>query len=160
MTNIQAKQIREFRMKGVGYKAIASVLGLSRDVVRNYCKSHGLDGYAAEVAVNMQEQIQQGSTCLCCSQVILQQNMGRKRKFCSDKCRREWWVVHPEASQKKETAIYEKTCAYCGKAFTVYGNKYRRYCIHECYVHDRFWREEEGREPYVSPARYEEVKHE
>ena len=44
MTDIQSKQIREFRMKGVGYKAIASVLGLSRDSVRNYCKSHGLDG--------------------------------------------------------------------------------------------------------------------
>lgn len=35
MTNIQAKQISEFRMNGAGYKAIASVLGLSRDVVRN-----------------------------------------------------------------------------------------------------------------------------
>ena len=160
MTSMQAKQIREFRMKGVGYKAIASVLGLSRDVVRNYCKSHGFDGHATEVSMNLKEQMQKGDACLCCGKVVQQPGMGRKRKFCSDKCRREWWVAHPEASQKKETAIYEKTCAYCGKPFTVYGNKYRRYCIHECYVHDRFWREEEGRTPYVSPARYEEVKHE
>ena len=49
MTDIQSKQIREFRMKGVGYKAIASVLGLSRDSVRNYCKSHGLDSYATDI---------------------------------------------------------------------------------------------------------------
>ena len=63
MTDIQSKQIREFRMKGVGYKAIASVLGLSRDSVRNYCKSHGLDGYATEVVLNMQEETQDGITC-------------------------------------------------------------------------------------------------
>lgn len=160
MTNIQAKQIQDFRMKGVGYKAIASVLGLSRDVVRNYCKSHGLDGYAVEVAVNLQEQMQLGSICQCCGQTIQQPNIGRKRKFCSERCRREWWTAHPEDSQKKETAFYEKTCAYCGQQFTVYGNKNRRYCSHECYVHDRFWREEEGKEPYVSPTRYEEVNHE
>lgn len=160
MTSIQEKQIREFRIKGIGYKAIASVLGLSRDVVRNYCKNHGLDGYAAEVAVNMEEQIQQGSACQCCGTVILQPSTGRKRKFCSDKCRREWWLAHPEESRKKEAAFYDKTCAYCGRHFTVYGNKNRRYCRHECYVHDRFWREEEGRAPYISPARCEEEKHE
>ena len=160
MTDIQAKQIREFRMKGVGYKAIASVLGLSRDSVRNYCKSHGLDGYASEVAANIQEQTQMEITCPRCGQVIEQPNIGRKRKFCSEKCRREWWAAHPEESRKKEAAFYEKTCVYCGQHFTVYGNKNRRYCSHECYVHDRFWREEEGREPYASPARHEEENHE
>ena len=46
MTDFQAKQIRELRLRGAGYKSIASAVGLSRDTVRNYCKSHGLDGYA------------------------------------------------------------------------------------------------------------------
>lgn len=160
MTDFQTKQIRELRMRGVGYKAIASVVGLSRDVVRNYCKSHGLEGYATELTVNMKEQMQQGKACLCCGKDIEQPETGRKRKFCSDKCRREWWAAHPEVVQKKETAFYEKTCVYCGKTFTVYGNKNRKYCSHQCYVHDRFWREEEGRAPYVSPTQYEEVKYE
>ena len=157
MTDIQSKQIREFRMKGVGYKSIASVMGLSRDSVRNYCKSHGLDGYATEVVLNMQEETQDGITCPCCGQSIEQPNIGRKRKFCSEACRREWWATHPEDSQKKETAFYEKSCVYCGQQFTAYGNKNRRYCRHECYVHDRFWREEEGREPYVVPEKSEEI---
>lgn len=152
MTSVQEKQIRNFRMQGIGYKAIASNMGLSRDVVRNYCKSHGLDGYAAEVVVNLKEQMQQGDVCGCCGAAILQPAIGRKRRFCSEKCRREWWAAHPEKSRKKEVAFYEKTCVYCGQHFTVYGNKNRRYCSHECYVHDRFWREEEGREPYSSPA--------
>ena len=52
MTDLQEKQLREYRIKGFGYKAIASVLNLSRDVVRNYCKSHSLEGYAAVVAMN------------------------------------------------------------------------------------------------------------
>lgn len=40
MTEQQAKQIVEMRLKGVGYKSIGTVVGLSRDIVRNYCKSH------------------------------------------------------------------------------------------------------------------------
>lgn len=46
MTEFQEKQIRDLRLQGTGYRAIASVVDLSRDIVRNYCKSHGLDGYA------------------------------------------------------------------------------------------------------------------
>ena len=39
MTDAQAKQINEMRMRGMGYKAIGMAIGLSRDIVRNYCKS-------------------------------------------------------------------------------------------------------------------------
>lgn len=158
MTDFQAKQIRELRMRGVGYRAIASVVGLSRDIVRNFCKSHGLDGYASALTLNMKEQMASGAACMCCGREIIQPATGRKRKFCSDKCRREWWSAHPEAIHRKETAYYEMTCVYCGKPFQSYGNKNRRYCSHECYVRDRFWREEEGREPYVGPAEREEVQ--
>lgn len=35
MTEYQERQIRGFRMRGEGYKAIASATGLSRDIVRN-----------------------------------------------------------------------------------------------------------------------------
>ena len=47
MTELQAEQIRKMRTQGVGYRAIASVVGLSRDIVRNYCRAHGMDGYAS-----------------------------------------------------------------------------------------------------------------
>lgn len=160
MTDFQAKQIREFRMKGVGYRAIASVVGLSRDIVRNYCKSHGLKGYVAELTVNMKEQMQQGKACLCCGKTIKQPETGRKRKFCSDKCRSEWWGEHSDSIQRKETAFYEKACVYCGETFKVYGDKDRKYCSHNCYVHDRFWRKEEGRVPYAGPSLSEEANNE
>lgn len=55
MTEEQAGQIRDLRLEGKGYKAIASALGLSRDIVRNYCKANGLDGYGEFAAVNLRK---------------------------------------------------------------------------------------------------------
>lgn len=54
MTEIQAAQIEEMRVQGKGYKTIASAVGLSRDIVRNYCKVNGMEGYGETVALNMQ----------------------------------------------------------------------------------------------------------
>lgn len=156
MTEFQAKQIRDLRLHGGGYRAIASVVGLSRDIVRNYCKSHGLDGLASVLTINMKEQMALGTVCLCCGKPIQQSATGRKRKFCSDKCRRDWWSAHQSDIQRKPSAYYELTCANCGKTFLSYGNRNRKYCSHECYVRDRFWREEDGREPYVGPAQLKE----
>lgn len=147
-------------MRGVGYRAIASVVGLSRDIVRNYCKSHGLDGLASDVRINIKERMEQGKACLNCGRDLKQPATGRKRKFCSDECRREWWKEHSDSIQRKESAYYEKTCVYCGKSFKVYGNKNRKYCSHNCYVHDRFWRKEEGREAYIGPSMIEEANYE
>jgi len=157
MTDFQRKQIRELRMRGVGYRAIASVIGVSRDAVRNYCKANRLDGYVAELTVNMKEQMQQGKSCLSCGKTMKQPVTGRKRKFCSETCRREWWTAHQDAIQKKAAAFYEKTCIYCGERFTSYGNKDRKYCKHDCYIRDRFWRVEEGRGPYIGSNKYEEI---
>lgn len=57
MTEIQAVQIEELRMNGKGYKAIASAVGLSRDIVRNYCKANGMEGYGNTAALNMQKRL-------------------------------------------------------------------------------------------------------
>ena len=157
MTDFQARQIRELRMRGQGYRAIASEVGLSRDIVRNYCKKQGLDGYANVLTENLKEQMADGKVCLCCGREIIQPANGRRRKFCSDKCRRTWWAAHPEKINRKSTAYYEATCVYCGKTFTTYGNNKRRYCSHNCYIHDRFWRDEEGREPYIGPTERKEL---
>ena len=39
MTEQQAKQIREMREQGIGYRSIALTVGLSRDIVVWYKKS-------------------------------------------------------------------------------------------------------------------------
>ncbi|MDD3338051.1 MAG: hypothetical protein PHS82_04255 [Lachnospiraceae bacterium] len=57
MTNKQTALIEEMRMQGKGYKAIASAVGLSRDIVRNYCKAKGMEGYGNTVALNLQQRL-------------------------------------------------------------------------------------------------------
>lgn len=143
MTEAQAASIRELRMKGVGYRTIGSLLGLSRDIVRNYCKSKGLDGYGAATKLNIKEQIESGYACAFCGASIVQPAIGRKKKFCSDSCRREWWKAHPEAMNKNVKAVYHMTCNHCGSKFDSYGNQSRKYCCHDCYIKERFWRNAE-----------------
>lgn len=55
MTDRQAQQIKTLRMQGKGYKAIASATGLSRDIVRNYCKAKGIAGFCEEKNNNRKE---------------------------------------------------------------------------------------------------------
>ncbi|HIU76069.1 MAG TPA: hypothetical protein IAC62_09325 [Candidatus Pelethocola excrementipullorum] len=57
MTDMQAAQIETLRMQGKGYKAIASAVGLSRDIVWNYCKANGLEGFGEAAAMNMQNRL-------------------------------------------------------------------------------------------------------
>lgn len=142
MTDKQSNQIRELRMKGVGYRSIASVVGLSRDIVRNFCKQKGLDGYASAMTKNVKKQMQRGNACYYCDKTITQPSTGRPRKFCSDTCRRDWWKSHPEGMTKRDTAVYILKCAKCGREFESYGNSKRKYCNHNCYIKDRFYMEE------------------
>lgn len=139
MTDAQMAQVKELRMKGVGYRAVADALGLSRDIVRNYCRANGMGGYAAAAMKNVQEQAAGGNICICCGRGLIQPGNGRPRKFCSEKCRRQWWKMHPEAVNRK--AVYTMVCAHCGKGFESYGNGNRKYCSHDCYIKDRFWRD-------------------
>ena len=46
MTEYEKTKIPELRASGMGYKAIANVLGLSRDAVRGFCRKYGLNGNA------------------------------------------------------------------------------------------------------------------
>ncbi len=57
MTEIQRAKIEALRMQGKGYKAIASAVGLSRDIVRNFCKANGMEGFGEAAAMNMQNRL-------------------------------------------------------------------------------------------------------
>ena len=139
MTELQAERIRQLRQRGIGYRMIATEVGLTRDIVRNFCKSKGLNGYGAAIKVNIEEQQMLGKACLFCGREFEQPKTGRPRKFCSDRCRREWWKAHPDRLNKNEAAMYKMTCSRCGRTFVSYGNRNRKYCSHECYIKARFW---------------------
>ena len=147
MTEYQQRKIREFRLQGAGYRAIASVMGVSRDEVRNFCKSKDLDSPAAERNARLQAE-RDDIKCATCASIIRHSRKGRLKKFSSDKCRRAWWTAHPDALVKSEAASHPGNCEHCHEPFEAYGNRNRKYCSHACYIRDRFWRKEEGREAY------------
>jgi endogenous inhibitor of DNA gyrase (YacG/DUF329 family) len=144
MTSEEKEKIRELRLKGMGYKGIAALLGLSRDNVRGFCKRNSLDGDSCVVSLNVEEKIKRNVLCAYCVKPIKQKYQGRTRRFCSEECRRKWWNENQDKRIRKETATYKYTCPHCGKEFSCYGNKKRKYCSHGCYIKSRFWSEEDG----------------
>lgn len=142
---IQEQKIEQLRSQGLGYKAIALQLDLPRDTVRNYCRTHDLENDAPSDTLPR--------VCLQCGKVIpIGVSAGRK-KFCSDACRWKWWGAHAADKGRPMGNQQESTCPNCGKTFYAYRSKGRRYCSHACYIRDRFWRMEDGREPYISPSK-------
>lgn len=122
MTLEEKNKIYQLKKEGYGYKKIANELGLSASSVQSFLKRNpmGLDLLG---------------TCKRCGMTI-QSIKGKKRKqFCSDRCRWDWWNSHIKEVNKK--AFYTLTCKHCGKEFTAYGNQKRVYCCHDCYVKDK-----------------------
>lgn len=148
VTVLQEEQIRQLRSQGIGYRNIANQLNLTRDAVRNYCKAHNLNGYREAVQANMQRMAEDDSVCTYCGTKLNQPYTGRKKRFCNDVCRRKWWNQNRDKIKENPEAIYGFTCKCCGKEFTAYGNKNRRYCSHACYISDRFWG---GKKPETGP---------
>ena len=53
MRREMTEQIEELRLKGLGYKSIALVVGTSRENVRYYCKTNDLSGDLKEVQTKL-----------------------------------------------------------------------------------------------------------
>lgn len=142
MTDYEREQIYELRRKGMGYKAIGTALGLSRDTVRSFCKRNNLDGDGEVVKLNMEVMKAQNLLCLNCGQLMIVKAKGRPRKYCSNACRRTWWEKNQDKREKRDAAIYNHLCLHCKEEFSSYGNKNRKYCSHDCYIKYRFWHKE------------------
>lgn len=91
-----AKQITSLRLKGLGYKSIAVVVGTSKENMRYFCKTHGLDGNAELVKLNFEEHKKHPEICKQCGGKIQRVPHSGKKLFCSDECRRNWWKEYPE----------------------------------------------------------------
>ena len=129
MTDNQKMLIQIYRENGMSYKKIADTLSVSINTV----KRNGLGGVRTTVTVTDEVMVK---ACECCGKPV-SQNPGRKQKrFCSDSCRNQWWNTHLKDVNRK--ANYECVCECCGKTFSSYGNKNRKYCSHSCYINGRF----------------------
>ena len=122
MTLEEKQKIYLLKKEGYGYKKIASELGLSADSVKSFLKRKPLD-------------LELVGTCKRCGTTITSTKGKKRKQFCSDRCRWDWWNSHIKDVNKK--AYYVKVCKFCGKEFTAYGNQKRVYCTHACYIKDK-----------------------
>ena len=135
MTNEEKSRIAKMREDGVGYKRIAQALGLSEGTVITYCHRNGLAGAGTDSTEKTSNAIHQ-QPCKYCGAMILQIPGRKEKKFCSDDCRNRWWNKHLAEATRKNMSNY--VCPACGKTFSAYGKRNRKYCSHDCYIIDRF----------------------
>ena len=139
MTEKQKSEIIRMREDGVSFSKISEITGISRNTIKSFCRRADATQYTESTEGTEAEKIvktEDGLNCKQCGKP-LQLVPGRKiPKFCCKDCRTKWWNSHPEEVNKK--AIYNFTCAGCGKNFTAYGNNGRKYCSHSCYIDARF----------------------
>jgi hypothetical protein len=135
MTSEQKAKITELRTAGFGYANIANTLGLTKNQVVSFCHRNGLAGEKSTQATKDKPDV---GCCKNCGKPIVQVPGRKQIKFCSDECCQSWWNAHPEAVTRSADAVYSFTCACCGKPFTAYGNRSRKYCSHACYITGRF----------------------
>ena len=128
----QKESIEILRRIGWGYKRIGNQISATRDEVRSYCRSHDLMG---RINITKDKEIFITTHCKACNKPIVQTFKGREKRFCSETCLRSWQKTHPR--------YYEHICEHCGEDFKS-RNKEQKYCSHECYIRNRFWRTEDA----------------
>jgi endogenous inhibitor of DNA gyrase (YacG/DUF329 family) len=135
MNDRQKDQITRMRANGAGYRTIAGKLGISANTVKSYCRRNGLGGVAKpkRKAVVYSGEV---SYCQNCGAEIRQLAKRKRKRFCCDKCRNQWWNAHLDLVDRR--ALHTRVCPVCGKEFEVYGSAPRKYCSHACYIKDRF----------------------
>ena len=80
------------------------------------------------------DRIEAGQACAYCGGDMEQHGgSGRPRRFCSERCRRQYWRLHRPEQKRKEDKLFLRTCAFCGKTFQIYGKNDRTYCCREHY---------------------------
>lgn len=127
MTNSEMFQISKLREQGLGYKKISSILGISWNTVKSYCKRQELNNRAYKISTD--------NTCRQCGETLNQKPHRKKKVFCSDKCRMMWWNSHPDEIKRKNLSTF--VCKQCGAVFKGYASKNRKYCSRTCYAEAR-----------------------
>ena len=101
MKQEEQEMIRSLRLQGWGYKRIAKELKLNRNQVQLFCKTHGLGGAGEFVKLNMPIWYEQNGLCIICGEKLEQKDRGRKKRFCSGKCRTKYYRMRKEEAEEE-----------------------------------------------------------
>lgn len=135
MTTDQKKAIDTLRGKGANAGNIARLLNINVNTIKTYLRRHPVERFIPEPEDTA---IPETLQCKHCGRDIIQTPGRKKKHFCDAVCRNKWWNAHMNQVQRKAYTAF--ICPTCGKEFTAYGNSKRKYCSHECYIEDRFYR--------------------
>lgn len=123
-------KIKQMREAGLGYMKISKELNINLSTVKSFCKRK-LNGNPDAIIEEPDN-----SHCLNCGKELEEKFTPRKRKFCSDECRRLYWNSHRELVKRKTGRTV--TCQHCHKDFVNYEKRERKYCSIACYMEERF----------------------
>jgi DNA invertase Pin-like site-specific DNA recombinase len=137
LTEKQMTEIRSLRRDGMSYAKIGEKLNLPRGQVRSFCLSRTSENEAA-----VQED-GEPVRCKTCGKELEHTPGFRKKIFCSDGCRQDWWNRYAKIQAGEGWATNEVICQNCGEKFVTYGTK-RKYCSRKCYT-EHMWQERESR---------------
>ena len=132
MTQQQKEQISKLRAAGASFGRIASVLCISVNTVKSYCKRNPI---SSEVVPALKA-VTYTDRCPQCNAPLVQTPGHRQKRFCSLKCRMAWWKAHPEAMKRKR--LTSLACQHCGTAFLQYASRPRKFCSRSCYLAHRY----------------------
>lgn len=124
ITTKEKQAILAMRRQGMSCSEIAATMELSPNTIKSLCRRNKIQAQTPEVSA--------ADICKNCGAPLRQTPGVKKREFCSDKCRFDWW------NQRRSTRPYRLICYQCGKAFFSYGNKKRKFCSRECYNLNRY----------------------
>ncbi len=129
MSKLFINEVAGLRAKGYSYARIAEELGASVNTVQSICRRNNIVG--AKVTSGQPLRL-----CPQCGLPLVTTAGNKSKRFCSDKCRQQWWNNHPE--QSGGARLLTQTCQHCGKVFKSFGSRQRKYCSHACYIAARF----------------------
>ena len=91
----------------------------------------GIDVSALKVFVHRQkhEDVRRCEQC----RKALPKDARKTQRFCSDKCRNDWWYSHQGELQGERLTTF--VCTVCGRGFTSY--KQAKYCSRACFFASR-----------------------
>lgn len=123
MTEKQKHDIVKLRIDGMKQKDIAEVTGVGESVVKTLCAKYSIKP-GVRICANCFSELPRYSS-----------------KFCSRECMINWWKLHRKEQPHRE---FHFVCQHCKKEFVRYRNDHPKYCSHDCYIKERYMKEDKN----------------
>ncbi len=132
ITEQEKRYIVEQRAMGTSFDQIGRQLHRPEGTVRSaFNRAVGASQRYGTSGITMPDASNGESRCKYCGKQFQKTGGGKKRLFCSNRCRNSW------SNEKKRRTPYTLVCQHCGLAFISFGNPHKRFCGRQCFADSR-----------------------